>query len=75
MSARGLAFCVYGAFTVASSDFLYEETMTGMADAISEGLGRYLIGEKLRPRRLRKSMGLVELGRHTGLSATLLSKL
>ncbi len=49
--------------------------MTGMADAISEGPGRYLIGEKLRPRRLRKSMGLVELGRHTGLSATLLSKL
>lgn len=44
-------------------------------DTISEGLGRYSIGEKLRTLRLRKSMGLVELGRHTGLSAALLSKL
>src|ERR1700687_3933126 len=47
----------------------------GMADAISDGLGRYSIGEKLRSLRLRKSMGLVELGKHTGLSAALLSKL
>jgi transcriptional regulator with XRE-family HTH domain len=46
-----------------------------MTDTISEGLGRYSIGEKLRSMRLRKSMGLVELGRHTGLSAALLSKL
>jgi transcriptional regulator with XRE-family HTH domain len=42
---------------------------------IAEGLGRYSIGEKLRTLRLRKGMGLVELGRHTGLSAGLLSKL
>lgn len=42
---------------------------------ISEGLGRYSIGEKLRTLRVRKGMGLVELGRHTGLSAGLLSKL
>jgi transcriptional regulator with XRE-family HTH domain len=48
---------------------------TGMTDTISEGLGRYSIGEKLRSMRLRKSMGLVELGKHTGLSAGLLSKL
>jgi transcriptional regulator with XRE-family HTH domain len=48
---------------------------TGMTDTISEGLGRYSIGEKLRSLRLRKSMGLVELGKHTGLSAALLSKL
>jgi len=46
-----------------------------MTDTISEGLGRYSIGEKLRSLRLRKSMGLVELGKHTGLSAALLSKL
>jgi transcriptional regulator with XRE-family HTH domain len=44
-------------------------------DTISEGLGRYSIGEKLRTLRLGKNMGLVELGRHTGLSAGLLSKL
>src|SRR6202162_6091428 len=48
---------------------------SGMTDTISEGLGRYSIGEKLRSMRLRKSMGLVELGKHTGLSAALLSKL
>jgi transcriptional regulator with XRE-family HTH domain len=42
---------------------------------ISDGLARYSIGEKLRSLRLRKGMGLVELGKHTGLSAALLSKL
>jgi transcriptional regulator with XRE-family HTH domain len=42
---------------------------------ITLGLGRYSIGEKLRTLRLRKSMGLVELSKHTGLSAALLSKL
>lgn len=42
---------------------------------ITDGLGPYGIGEKLRSLRLRKSMGLVELGRHTGLSAAMLSKL
>lgn len=49
--------------------------MAEMNDTISQGLGRYSIGEKLRTLRLRKSMGLVELGKHTGLSAALLSKL
>src|SRR6202051_4983148 len=47
----------------------------GMTDTISDGLGRYSIGEKLRSLRLRKSMGLVELGKHTSLSAAMLSKL
>jgi transcriptional regulator with XRE-family HTH domain len=49
--------------------------MPDVNSTISEGLGRYSIGEKLRTLRLRKSMGLVELGKHTGLSAALLSKL
>ena len=49
--------------------------MAGANATISEGLGRYSIGEKLRTLRLRKSLGLVELGQHTGLSAALLSKL
>jgi transcriptional regulator with XRE-family HTH domain len=49
--------------------------MPDVNNTISEGLGRYSIGEKLRTLRLRKSMGLVELGKHTGLSAALLSKL
>lgn len=55
--------------------FYYSEMTAGIPDTISEGLGRYSIGEKLRSLRLRKSMGLLELGKHTGLSAGLLSKL
>ena len=45
------------------------------SETISAGLGKYGIGSKLRRLRLRKSMGLVELGKHTGLSPALLSKL
>src|SRR5476651_2046486 len=33
------------------------------------------IGERIKHLRLKKSMGLVELGRHTGLSASFLSQL
>ena len=46
-----------------------------MNPTVVDELGRYSIGEKIRSLRLRKSMGLVELGKHTGLSAALLSKL
>ncbi len=42
---------------------------------IVDGLKPYSLGEKLRALRLKKSMGLVELSRHTGLSAAMLSKL
>ena len=49
--------------------------MAGPNETISQGLRRYSIGEKLRTLRLRKSLGLVELGKHTGLSTALLSKL
>ena len=42
---------------------------------IVEGLKPYAVGEKLRTLRLKKSMGLVELGQHTGLSPAMLSKL
>ena len=42
---------------------------------IAEGLSKYAIGAKLRRLRLRKSMGLLELSKHTGLSPALLSKL
>ena len=40
-----------------------------------DALRQYEIGEKLRALRLRKKMGLVELGEHTGLSPGLLSKI
>jgi transcriptional regulator with XRE-family HTH domain len=42
---------------------------------IADGLEPYALGEKLRALRLKKSMGLVELGKHTSLSAAMLSKL
>jgi transcriptional regulator with XRE-family HTH domain len=46
-----------------------------LINTIVEGLKPYALGEKLRTLRLKKSMGLVELGRHTGLSPAMLSKL
>jgi len=42
---------------------------------IEDGLRPYQIGEKLRALRLKKKLGLVQLGEHTGLSPALLSKL
>jgi len=38
-------------------------------------LDDYGIGDKLRTLRLKKKIGLVELGKHTGLSPALLSKI
>lgn len=46
-----------------------------LTKAIVDGLKPYAVGEKLRMLRLRKSMGLVELGKHTGLSPAMISKL
>jgi len=45
-----------------------------ISNTLTEGLQKYAIGEKLRRLRLRKKIGLVDLGRHTGLSAAMLSK-
>lgn len=46
-----------------------------LSPALEEGLRSYSIAERLRGLRLKKKMGLVELGQHTGLSPALLSKL
>jgi transcriptional regulator with XRE-family HTH domain len=46
-----------------------------ISDTLSVGLQQYRIGTKLRGLRLKKKLGLVELGRHTGLSAAMLSKI
>ncbi len=46
-----------------------------LSQTLSEGLERYGIGTKLRTLRLKKKLGLVELGRHTGLSPAMLSKI
>ena len=46
-----------------------------LSETLQSGLSEYGIGERVRTLRLRKKMGLVELGRHTGLSPALLSKI
>jgi transcriptional regulator with XRE-family HTH domain len=46
-----------------------------LSATLSKGLNDYAIGGKVRALRLKKKMGLVQLGRHTGLSAAMLSKL
>src|ERR1700752_1832539 len=54
-----------------------EETQKSQVD--TETPERFIaekhIGERIKRLRLKKSMGLVELGRHTGLSASFLSQL
>lgn len=44
-------------------------------ETIQRVLSSYEIGARLRRLRLRKKLGLVELGKHTGLSASLLSQI
>jgi transcriptional regulator with XRE-family HTH domain len=46
-----------------------------LSATLRDGLDRYGIGGHVRALRLKKKMGLVELGRHTGLSPALLSKI
>jgi len=44
-------------------------------ETIQRVLGSYQLGEKLRRLRLKKKIGLVDLGKHTGLSPSMLSQL
>src|SRR5689334_12515977 len=44
-------------------------------DQLRTEIGRYQIGQKLKALRLRRSMGLMQLGERTGLSPALLSKI
>ena len=46
-----------------------------LSATLKAGLGDYDIGGKIRSLRLKKMMGLVELGKHTGLSPAMLSKI
>lgn len=48
---------------------------SGLSDTLRENISHYRLGRKIRSLRLRKGMGLVELGSHTGLSSAMLSKL
>jgi transcriptional regulator with XRE-family HTH domain len=46
-----------------------------LSKTLQDGLNDYGIGAKVRALRLKKKIGLVDLGKHTGLSAALLSKI
>jgi transcriptional regulator with XRE-family HTH domain len=46
-----------------------------LSPTLQKGLSGYAIGDKIRTLRLKKKMGLVELGKHTGLSPAMLSKI
>lgn len=54
---------------------LKSETCTVDAERVERQIQEKLIGERIRRLRLRRSMGLVELGQRTGLSASFLSQL
>jgi transcriptional regulator with XRE-family HTH domain len=46
-----------------------------LSETLTSSLKRYAIGPKVRRLRLRKKLGLVQLGDHTGLSPAMLSKI
>jgi transcriptional regulator with XRE-family HTH domain len=46
-----------------------------LSETLATGLERYKIGPKIRALRLKKNLGQVQLGEHTGLSPALLSKI
>jgi len=53
----------------------WERTAGMLSDTLASGLERYEIGKKVRTLRLTKKLGLAELGEHTGLSPSMLSKI
>lgn len=59
--------------------FCQDKMTSGMAESSEETIRRvlssYELGRKLRQLRLRKKIALVDLGKHTGLSASMLSQL
>lgn len=62
-----------------AEDVISTKTNLMLAENTSDGvrllLSNYEIGQKLRQLRLRKKIALVDLGKHTGLSASMLSQL
>ncbi len=46
-----------------------------LSETLAAGLESYQIGPKIRALRLKKNLGLVQLGGHTGLSSGMLSKI
>lgn len=52
-----------------------EHSIRVASEAAETFISEKRLGERIKQLRLKKSMGLVELGRHTGLSASFLSQL
>ena len=46
-----------------------------LSETLTAGLEGYRVGPKIRELRLKKNLGLVQLGEHTGLSSGMLSKI
>ena len=46
-----------------------------LSDTLTNELQRYAIGPRIKTLRLKKKLGLVQLGAHTGLSSAMLSKI
>jgi transcriptional regulator with XRE-family HTH domain len=46
-----------------------------LSQTLAAGLESYEIGPKIRALRLKKNLGLVQLGEHTGMSSGMLSKI
>lgn len=46
-----------------------------LSDTLTTELERYQIGDRIKTLRLKKQLGLVQLGEHTGLSPAMLSKI
>src|SRR6187455_3692998 len=46
-----------------------------LSKTLQDGLNDYGIGAKIRALRLKRKIGLVDLGKHTGLSPAMLSKI
>ena len=61
--------------TLAGSPLTSMQTIQVDGEAAESFIAEKRIGERIKHLRLKKSMGLVELGRHTGLSASFLSQL
>jgi len=64
---------------VSATEVNADKTVLRETESNDEGVRRllsnYEIGQKLRQLRLRKKIALVDLGKHTGLSASMLSQL
>ena len=58
-----------------SGDKAHMKETESQTDGVRRLLSNYEIGQKLRQLRLRKKIALVDLGKHTGLSASMLSQL